>query len=398
MNRQSISNEETSPADVKPNQLSFMQLLIVLAKNKKLIISLPLIAAIVGTIVSILLPNVYSANTKLLPPQQPQSGAAALLSQLGGVAGAVMGGGALKNPNDLYIGMLKSRTVADKLIAQFDLKRSYEMDSLEKTRKELAERTIISSGKDGLITVEVEDEDQKKVAKIANAYVGQLTDLTRVIAVSEASQRRLFYERQLEQAKDRLANSELALKSALDTHGVISVDSDSRAVLETIARLRAQVSAKEIQLGSMRAFLTADNPQYKQVNEDLSSLRAELSRLENGRDGEEKEGKGNEKPTGLQNIKLLRDVKYYQMLYELLAKQYEVARLDEAKDASVIQVLDVAVEPEKKIKPKRAFIVLGSAGLALVVAIFLAFINDARQKARAARGNEWEQLKKHLKA
>jgi tyrosine-protein kinase Etk/Wzc len=234
------------------------------------------------------------------------------------------------------------------------------------------------SGKDGLITIDVEDGDKKRVVMLANSYVEELLKLTKVLAVTEAAQRRVFYERQLEIAKDNLATAEMALKGAIDTGGVISVDGSSKAIVETVGRLRAQISASEIKLSSLKAFVTTDNPEYQRTNEDLNSLRAELSKLENGRPGGGLPATDGRKQAGLESIKILRDVKYYQMLYELLAKQYEVARLDEAKDTSLIQVLDTAIEPERKVKPKRAIIVLMTAVFAFFAAVVWAFIAEAK--------------------
>jgi tyrosine-protein kinase Etk/Wzc len=371
--------EERDNKEVR--DIGFYDLMIIFFKRKTAIIGFTFLVAMVAVVVSLVLPSTYKATTQLLPPQQAQSGAAALLSQLGGVASAAAGMTGLKNPNDLYIGMLKSRTVADRLIAKFDLKKVYGTDSLEKARKTLDSDTVITSGKDGLIKIEVESEDKKMVASLTNSYVAELLNLTKNLAVTEAGQRRMFFERQFEQAKDNLANAEIGLKSALDKSGVISVDAESKALLETVGRLRAQVSAKEIELNSMRPFMTETNPDYRRVDESLSSLRTELAKLENGRtnttdiDGEN----GGQK--GLASIKLLRDVKYYQMLYELLAKQYEIARLDEAKDPSIIQVLDPAVEPERRSKPRRAMIVLISATAAFVLAMCWALVFEVRERS-----------------
>jgi uncharacterized protein involved in exopolysaccharide biosynthesis len=395
MNQNQIFEQHAAPVE---SDIGVMDLLITLAKHKRKILVVTVGAAVFSLAASFAIPPEYQAMTKLLPPQQSQSSAAALLSQLGGVAGAVAAGASgLKSPNDLYIGMLKSRSIADQLITRFDLKKVYETNSLEKARKKLESDTSITSGKDGLISVVVEGKDKKLVAQLANAYVDELFRLMKTLAVTDAAQRRLFYERQLAATKDKLANAEMALKGAMDTQGVISVDVESRAILENVARLRAQVSAKEIQLESMSAFVTAANPEYRRVVEELSSLKSELGRLENGR------GAANTdvtKTSGLNNIKLLRDLKYQQMLYEVLAKQYEVARIDEAKDPSLIQVLDTAVEPEKKSKPNRTFITIAGAVLSLLVSIFWAFFSDSRERAMqtpefAAR---WNELKRHMRA
>lgn len=374
-----------------------MDLLIVFAKHKKKIFGVTIAAAVLSSAISLVLPKTYLASTKLLPPQQTQSSAAALLSQLGGIAGAAAAGAAgIKNPNDLYIGMLKSRTVADRLIARFDLKKVYQLESQERARKRLEDSTSVMSGKDGLISIEVESRDQKLVAPLANAYVEELFRITKTLAVTDASQRRLFYERELEATKDNLAKAEAILKGSMNTRGMVSVDAESRSILETVARLRAQASAKEIELNAMRPFVTTVNPDYRRVEEELKGLRAELAKLENGRGAD---APPSEKRGGLENIKLLRDLKYQQMLYEVLAKQYEIARIDEAKDPSVIQVLDPAVEPEQRAKPRRAFIVVLATIFAFVASAFWAFASEARRKALlspegAAR---WNEFKSHLR-
>lgn len=380
--------------------VNLMELLIALAKNKKRLIGWPILAGLVAAAISLVLPNTYKANTRILPPQQAQAGAAAILSQLGGVASAAAGAAGIKNPNDLYIGMLASRRISDKMIERFDLKAVYGTDSLETARTKLKNSTTVSAGKDGLIVIEVEDEGKQRVAQLANGYTEELLKLTKVLALTEASQRRMFFERQLEGSKNNLANAEFALKKTIDANGVISVDSDSRAIVETVSRLRAQISAKEIQLSSMQSFLTPNNQEYKRVQEELSSLRSEFNRLQNGTPGKHAKLQDEEAQSGgLGNMKLVREVKYHQMLYELLSKQYEVARLDEAKDASIIQVLDVAVEPERKYKPMRAIIVLVTMIIVFVMLIGWILIAEAQRKAQQIpeRAAQWDNLKATLR-
>lgn len=363
--------------DVK---FSVMDLVTVLAKRKKLILFFPIAVAIAATAVSFVIPEVFKATAKLLPPQQNQSGAAALLSQLGGVAGLAAGATGMKTPNDLYVGMLKSRTVADNLIAKFDLKKNYDLDSQEKARKVLEENTLISTGKDGLIVIEVEDENKKLVADITNGYVAELMKLTKTLALTEASKQRMFFERQLETTKNSLAEAEVALKRSIEKNGVISVDGDSRAVVEITSKLRAQVSAKEIQLNAMQAYVTGNNPDYIQLKEELRSLRAGLAKLESGGSAlAGKESQGGDDQVGFKSIKILRDVKYNQMLFELLAKQFEAARLEEAKDSAIIQVLDAAIEPERKVKPRRLIIILTATIFAFIFAVLLAIALEAKR-------------------
>src|SRR6266705_4477622 len=194
-NRKDAPAEENASAD---DEVSLLDLLIVLAKHKRIVLGVPFATAIAAAIISLLMPNIYTGTTRILPPQQSASAASALLNQLGGALGGFGGlaGGVVgvRNPNDLYVGMLKSRTVADNLIARFDLNKVYQQELQSGTRNVLQGTTSIAAGRDGIITIEVDDKDPKRAAELANAYVDELMKLTRVLAVTEASQRRLFFE------------------------------------------------------------------------------------------------------------------------------------------------------------------------------------------------------------
>lgn len=372
------------------DEVSLLDLLIVLAKHKRVVLGIPLVVAILVAIVSLFLPNIYTGTTRILPPQQSASAASALLNQLGGALGGLGGlgglaGGALgvRNPNDLYVGMLKSRTVADSLIDRFDLSKLYEDELLSNTRKILEGRTTIFSGKEGIITVEVDDKDAKRAADLANAYVDELLKLTNRMAVTEASQRRLFFERQLLQAKDNLISAEVVARQGLQKGGISQVDAQGRSMIEVTARLRAQISVKEVQIGSMRTFAAEGNPELQRTQQELEALRRELARIE-GSSPVAAAGKGEVAgSSGLDNLGRLRNVKYFEFLYELLAKQYELAKIDEAKDAAVIQVMDRAIVPDRKSKPRRSLIVLLSAFVALVVSILWVVFSEAVTRAKA---------------
>ena len=374
--------EQTAQGQPEEDEVSLLDLLIVLAKHKTLVLGLPAVAAIVSIGVSLLLPNVYTGTTKVLPPQQTQS-TSAVLAQLGSLAGLAGGAAAsgLKNPNDLYVGMLKSRTVADNLIQRFDLNKLYEQKYQSETRRRLAKETTIVAGKDGIITVEVDDNDPKRAAELANGYVDELFKLTKVLAVTEASQRRLFYERQLEQAKANLSKSEASTRQALEKGGLVQVEGQGRVMAETTARLRAQITVKEIQIGVMRAFATEQNPELQRIQQEVAIMKRELARLE-GTSGSNSSAPQESNGRGIVNLSLLRELKYYEATYELLAKQFEIAKIDEAKDSAIIQVMDKAIEPDRKSKPRRSLIVLVSTFAVGLLAALLAFVSEAMDKTR----------------
>lgn len=384
--------------------INAIDLLIILAKHKFKILTFPIIFGVFAYGVSLLIPNTYRANTKILPPQQSQSTASAMLSQLGGLAGVSGVALGIKNPNDLYIALLKSRYLNDKLIQKFGLQKKYDQKYMEKTRAILSSRSSISSGKDGIISIDFDDHDPHFAAEIANAYVQELTELTSKFALTEASQRRIFYETQLERAKNNLSELEKTLSTSIEVNGVASVDIKSKVALETIAKLRAAISLKQIQLKSLETFVTPSSPQYKRVSQEIFGMQEELSKLENGslntsksnenitlRKNDLNEGKNIQNNN---NLQLLRDLKYYQMLQEMLSKQYEIARLDEAKDIPLIQILDKAIAPEIKVKPQRSLIAIISAMFGLLLGIVTAFLSERSFSSSSAQ--KIRDLKKYV--
>ena len=359
-----------TPSVPPDDEIDLLDLLIVLAKHKRTILAVTLGSAIVAGIVSLLLPNRYTATTKILPPQQSQSGSTMLLNQLAGggmgplaaLAGSSLG---LKNPSDIYIGILRSRSIQDALISHFDLMSVYRDKHPSDARKDLAGYSDIAAEKEGLISISVEDKDPKRAAAMANAYVDELRNLTQHLAIGEASQRRLFFEQQVKQAKDDLSNAEVALKETQQKTGMIQLDSQAKAVIEAIGNLRAQVAAKEVQLQAMRSFATEQNPEYVLAEQQLSGLRSQLAKLESqagGGDGDPILSTGKVPGVALEYVRKYRDVKYYETIFELLAKQYEAAKIDEAREAAVIQVVDQAVEPDRKSSPKR-LLIIGLCGI-----------------------------------
>ena len=378
------------------DEVSLLDLLIVLAKHKTLVLGLPAAAAVISAVVSLLLPNYYTGITKILPPQQTQS-TSAVLAQLGNLAGLAGGPAAagLKNPNDLYVGMLKSRTVADNLIQRFDLNRLYDQNYQSLTRKRLEKETTITAGRDGIITIQVDDKDPRRAAELANAYVDELFKLTKVLAVTEASQRRLFFERQLELAKDSLARSEASTRQALQKGGLVLVEGQGRVMAETSARLRAEITVKEIQIGAMRTFASEQNPELQRTQQQVEVLKRELARIEGT------SGAGSSRPEetsvkGIENLRLLREMRYNELTYELLAKQYEIAKIDEAKDSAIIQVMDRAIEPDRKSKPVRWQIVLLSTLVAGLLAVLGAFLLEALTKSDSRSAERWQALKRYI--
>jgi uncharacterized protein involved in exopolysaccharide biosynthesis len=304
---------------------------------------------------------------------------AALASQLGNMGGmAALAGGSLglKNPNDMFVAMFKSRTVEDAMVQHFGLMQEYHAKYSSDARKAFeAHATVDGSGKDSLIRISVEDRDPRHAADIANGYVDQFRLQSQHLAITEASQRRLFFEQQMEQAKDNLANAEEAMKQTEQKTGVIQLDSQARALIESAASLRAQVAAKEVQLQGMRTYATGENSQVVQAQQELESMRAQLARLggsEDSASGGIIVPKGQVPEAGLEYVRKLRDVKYNETIFDILARQFEVAKLDEAKQGALVQVVDPAVPPDKRSFPKRGLIVIVATAGGFLFGLFFA--------------------------
>jgi tyrosine-protein kinase Etk/Wzc len=396
---------ESSPPNASEQErvdLGLLDLAIVLAKHKKLVLGVPLAAAALAAVISLLMPNVYTATARILPPQQNQGAAAAFLGQLRAVGGLNTASLGVKNSVDLYVGMLDSRSVADAIIERFGLQAIFEVDTLDEARRQLKNVTTISSGKEGIISIEVDDKHAERAADIANAYVEELEKLNERLAVTEAAQRRVFFEKQLRQQKDALASAEVDLKKTQEQTGLIKLDEQGKVIIDAVAHLRAQIAAKEVQIGALRSFTTVHNPDRVRAEAELKGLRRELAKLEHNTSVLETStfvpiGKVPE--AGLEYVRKLREVKYHETLFELVAKQYEVARLDEAEETSIIQVLDKALTPERKSKPKRALIVIITALLFGLLSALAAFFLEAAEKIRAnpERAQRLELLKRHVR-
>jgi capsule polysaccharide export protein KpsE/RkpR len=363
---EAVDDTSLSEASSDGYEVSLIDLLTQLAYRKWLIAKITGIAVIAGVVFALVQPVLYTATTKIMPPQQTQSTASMLMmNQLtsagGGSLAALAGGGlGLKNPNDIYIGLLTSRPVADAIIQKFNLAAVYHSKYMTEARKELAGNTVVTSEKNGFISVSVTDKDKKRVAEMANAYSDQLRILTKSLAVTEASQRRLFYEEQLKQAKDALVAAELAFQQVQQQKGLVQLDAQAKAMIESLSVLRAQVAAKQVEVQALRSYSTEQNPEVQLAERELASLQAQESRLEqnNHSPGIAGLGLGNVPAAGLEYLRAAHELQYQQALFDMLMKQYDAAKLDESKDAAIIQVVEPAIEPDHKSSPKRALIVL----------------------------------------
>jgi len=362
--------------------ISRLDLPVVLLQRKRLTMLTTLVFTSLAAGVSWLWPVKYTATITILPPQQHSS---ALVSQSGSMAALAGGSLGLPPPNDMYVAMLRSRTVEDAIVQKFGLMHLYHVKFALDARNILEKNTVISgSGRDGLIHVSVTDRDPHRAAELANGYIDQFRGLSEHLAITEAAQRRLFFQQQLEEAKNQLANAEDALKNTEQLTGVISNDGQLRALLELATTLRARVAAREVAIQGMQTYANGRNAQVIEAEKELEMMRAQLAQLggSSSQSGDLIIPKGKIPQAGLEYMRKMRDVKYYETIVEILAKQFEVAKLDEAQEGSLIQVVDAAVPPDRRSSPEPTLIVVAATLAGFLMGIFVALVGARLEKMK----------------
>lgn len=359
-----------------PAPADFLDLMLPLAARWRSLLLLPLCCGVLALGGSFLLPPVYTATTTFMAPQQSSGGLMGALSSLGGLAGLAGGAVGLKNSADQYVGLMQSVTVSDRIIAQFKLAEVYDIEFPSLLRKELATHVQISVGKkDGLISVQVEDNNAERAAAMANQYVEELRRMTSVLAVTEAQQRRVFFEKQLQDTKAQLARAQAGLQGSGFNPGALKTE--PRAAAESYARLRAETTAAEVKLQTLRGALADSSAEVRQQLALLQALREQVQQLEKS------QAAAQSGPVSADYISRYRDYKYQETLFELMAKQYELARIDESREAALIQVVDQAHPPERRSRPRRVLIAAAATLLSgLGYALFLV-LQDRWRRARA---------------
>ena len=390
-----MNDANATPSVPMPDEdeISLLDLATALGEEKATLFAIPFITTLVAVVVSLMMTPIFTAKTVVMPPQQQQSGAAAALASLGGLAGLAGAAGGIKSPDEMYVAFLGSEGMQNRIIAELKLQERYEAKTLTDTRLALKTQVRFASDKkSGLLSIEADDKDPAFAAELANRHVVELRAMLGRLAVTEAQQRRQFYEQQIQQTQDKLALAEVAFRAAKEKSGMQVTSVLAETGVRASAELRGQIAAREVQLQAMSRFATAQNPDTQRIASELSALRAQLNKAEQGSG----ESKAAASPLHQEAVKSYRDVKVQEAMLEVLIRQYELARVDEAKEGPLIQQVDVAMPAERKSKPKRAQIVLVAAFAGLFLGVLVAFVRRALKKAQSdpASAGQWLALKK----
>jgi tyrosine-protein kinase Etk/Wzc len=396
------ANNESSPIDH----------LIVLAKHSRMIVFGTVVVTILTFLVLLIIPNKYTATARLLPPQQNMTFSAQLLNFMGagtpgvptgssmaGMASSLLG---LKSPAELYVAMMTGNTTLDRIIERFNLRKLYKENTIEATRKALGKNAKVVALKNGLISIEVTDKDPQRAAGMANAFYEELDGLLREITVQEARGRMAFMEKEREQCNQNLAKAENALRTFSEEHGVIQIDTQAKGVLEYVARLRAMIDAKEVQVKVMRQQATRYNYDVVRLETEIKALKENLisaeKQYEQAFAGDVSLTTAKLPGLGMEFLRLYREVKFQDALYQLYTKMAELVRLDLMKDFTIVQVVDRALPPEKR-SNRRLLPTLLAGILALFAMIFVSFSYEYWQnnKEREETSQSLGRLKDHLK-
>ncbi|KAB0671051.1 lipopolysaccharide biosynthesis protein [Oryzomonas sagensis] len=362
-------------------EINLLELLQVVARRKSVIIKICTAAVIIAVCYSLALKNIYTASAKILPPQKESGGGlSALLSQAGGLASLAGGMGGLGGSTDLYLGILKSRSVADSVIKRLNLQKEFEAKSIDETRKKLEGAVKFKAGKDGIISIDAESRDPQKAAQLANTFVAELGRRSVELNLSKAGAERVFLEKRLEVVKQDLRNAENDMKAFQEKYKTFKADSQATAAIEGIARLKAEIITKEGQLATLRNSMTDESSEVKALQAGISRLKSQLGSMSGSGGTDVIPAVGNIPALGVEYVRKMRELKTQEAIFEQLTKQYEVAKISEAKDSSSVQVLDEAVAPLKKSKPKRSMIVILAAVTAFFASIFVVFIQEYLSK------------------
>lgn len=354
--------------------ISLTTLVSALWARRNALIGIPVAVAAVAYGLAGFLPPKFTAKASFLPQQQQQqSQISSALASLGPLVG--LSGQGPKNSADQYVALMQSAALTDRIIDRFDLIKLYESDYRADARNQLLGSVRISVGKkDGLIYIEADDRDPGRAANLANAHIEELQSMVSKLALTEAQQRRKFFESQLKQARDGLAQAQLSLQGSGFSRGALRAE--PKAAAEEYGRLKSEVVSAEVRLQSMRGMLNDGATELVQAQARLAALRQQLARVEAAAgDGPVAENSD--------YINKYREYKYQETLYELFARQYEVARVDESREGAMLQVVDAATVPEKRTGPRKARIAV-AAGLAAGLILGIGFLISTVKRRRSA--------------
>jgi tyrosine-protein kinase Etk/Wzc len=382
--------------------INLLDLFIALGQEKWILIVVTLLAALSGVVVSLTTPATYASRASIMPTQQAGGGGGGLgalagLSGLGGLSGIAS---SMKSSDEMFIALMRSHSVQSSLIEQFNLKERYGARNIEEARQSLSNSVVILSDKrSGMLLIDAYDKDPKFAAQLANAHIKELNVILSRLAVTEAQQRRAYYELQIVKTQAKIPLLEVEYKEAQKRSGI-----EVASLLSEAGTLPSQIAAKELQLQVLSRFATAQNPELKRLAVEISALRAQMAKYELSK-SEPKNSEPNKPGPVVESIKTnfvqkatqaYNTLKIQEALLDGYVKQLELAKVDEAKEGPAVQVVDEARAPEMRSKPERRKMVINYTIIGLIIAFVLAVLKALLRYVNSTPAGKarWQQLKK----
>jgi len=353
--------------------------------QRRLLGRIVLTGLIAGSLIAFLVPKQYQSSLQLMPPDNNDSGSGLLMAAMaaratgglgevaGGLAGGLLG---LKTTGDLFVGILHSRSVEDRLVQRFDLKKVYRAKLDEDARKQLLDNTSISADrKSGILTVVVTDRDPRRAQLLAEGYVQELNRLVTELSTSAAHRERVFLEERLKAVKQDLDQASTEFGQFASKNAAIDIKEQSKAMLEAAATVEGELIAAESEMKGLEAIYTVNNARVRSVQARINELRKQLTDM-GGKAGVVTPDSGGTADSlypsirqlpilGVTYADLYRKTKIQETVFETLTQQYELAKVQEAKETPSVKVLDVPNLPERKSFPPRVLIIFLCACFAL---------------------------------
>jgi tyrosine-protein kinase Etk/Wzc len=351
-----------------------------------------------ATIVALLMPNWYRAKATILPPKDEASllprGAMDLIAGLGPIGFATTGLGSTGSQQ--LAAVLRSRSLADVVIQKEDLVTHYDLDTLPKARREFLELYSVEIDADGMVVVQIPDKDPYKAASIVNCALAALDSINQSLSTGTASATRRFVEGRLTEVESDLRDAEDATRAFQERYGTIAIEEQLAVLIQNLARLRVERMKQEMDLALLGERTGADSKRLTSARQKMDMIDRQIEATESSGDSAASLSAGNAPRLAMESIRLLRQVTVYDQLYQFLRQALEQAKIDERRDIPTFTVLDPAIPPDKKWRPLRTFIVLGSGVTAFLLLTLLLTWSEASHPAHGERavpyGEAWRTL------
>ncbi|MDH4222575.1 MAG: Wzz/FepE/Etk N-terminal domain-containing protein [candidate division Zixibacteria bacterium] len=392
-------NSNNSTTDLKEREkINMYDYLVVILKYRRFIFLNFVLVCFTVAFFSLFLPKWYRAKTTLLPPEKSSLGvgiSSSLIGEFSAFSGLSLPMTA--TPSDVFAAILKSRSVVEPVIVKEDLLRIYGVNKLEDGIKEFHSHFKVTVESEGIISIEFEDRNKERAARVANLLVEELDRVNQLTNTSKAKNARIFIEERLNQTLKNLNAAEDSLKSFQERNRAIVLDEQMRASVQAAAELKAQMLSAEIEMNVLSKNMSPEHSQIQLLKSRINEIRRQLEILESGSQSS-KDNKAlgvslSHAPSlSLELVRLMREVKIQEELFELLTQQYEQYKIEETKDTPTVQVLDKASTPDEKSRPKRAKLVMIAGITSLFLGLLFSFGLEYIKRAKTQHPEDFRKI------